>query len=175
MKSRILFRVILGLTSLSAVTGVGARAHEAEVPSSSRVRVCPDTPSRIVTKLKTDVYRYLGACELKPLRLELVEQAYPKMGGLKLTVHAWSGGYERPALVRNIYRTTDYDCGEVIRTSEAQDGVHQEKVLFPIRNPNLDESVQYSYIAQAPLTDREAAQALKESLKSCESAQTEAN
>lgn len=165
-------RKILAVWSLgvfAASSLAGAHGHHREpAPEwpSSRVCIVPAAHTDLVAQR---VLEWRGECEEVPLTFTRVTRSYPAMDGLTLTVDAWTGGYARLALVEKTYRTTEYGCSET-RVREFRVGPREERLSFPIENPNLRDTVSASFEANAPLTDAEAIAAMIPARAACEAA-----
>ena len=76
--------------------------------------------------------------------------------------------YDRPVLARVTYRLDHCDsCSGIFLSSEIKTAVLMKGLSFQISNPNLAPG-HPSYVANAPLTDAEAKDALDKALAKCQ-------
>ena len=104
-----------------------------------------------------------GASE--PLTLTRTTHYYSALGSL--TVDAWQGAFLRPAKRTSLIQYDTFNChGDLVQSFQGTE-VSQEEIRFTVDNPNLHDDVTKSFVANAPLTDNEAKQALEETRQEC--------
>jgi len=108
-----------------------------------------------------------GPCTRVEPTLQRVTHRFPNMG--TLTVNAWVGGYSRSGTTVSTYRIDHFDpCSGRFINSETSTTTESTVFEFNVDNPNLHNSVQQSFIANAPMTDQEAQAAMSAALNKCQ-------
>jgi hypothetical protein len=114
----------------------------------------------------------IDSCKLsEPLSLSRATHHYPLLG--ELTVDSWKGAYTRSAQVKSVYEDAIFSCRDGYIGSMRRESVELENVPFAVDNPNLQDDVAASYIANAPMTNGEAQAALEKALQNCQQVQAQ--
>lgn len=120
------------------------------------------------TKL-SETEKSKGRCELtKPLRLAWTYKVFPKLRENPRRVQYWEGQYAKTDVIEVRYlRELVNDCRGIMISQQTLLSQENRTRVFDLRNPNLDISVNESFML-LPMTEVEAKLQLVEVEKLCQ-------
>jgi len=124
-----------------------------------------------LTKLNEEV-KSIGKCQKnEPLSLEWTTQYYPQLSSHSIRVRYWKGSYQRNISIETTYlRELVDECRGRVLSEKTLKKISTTTLEFAISNPNLDPEIDKSYLL-FPMTDGEAKNELRNTLKQCEAYQ----
>jgi hypothetical protein len=122
---------------------------------------------QVVTTLESSTSAFSeSTCEVgDKLAFSRIAHDYPLLGSL--TVDYWQGSYTRQAATTDTYQDNYYDCWGNLQNSSSRTVVTPFTETFTLDNPNLHDDVNYTFLANAPLTDDEAKTAYDKLQQDC--------